>query len=70
MDLETKHLTIERVPLDSIHLDPANARAHDERNLDAIKASLQQWGQAEPLVVQAESRKVIGSQSWSETSFS
>ena len=26
-------LTIRRVPLDSIHLDPANARQHGERNL-------------------------------------
>ena len=58
MDLDT--LTIERVPVDSLHTDPANARTHDERNVAAIRASLEQWGQAEPLVVQGSTRKVIG----------
>ena len=57
--METK-LAIERVSLDSLHPDPANTRAHGERNLKAIQASLQQWGQAEPLVIQASTRKVIG----------
>ena len=32
--------------------DPANARTHDRRNLDAIKASLQAYGQRTPIVVQ------------------
>lgn len=31
--------------------DPQNARQHDERNLDAIKASLEQFGQRKPIVV-------------------
>jgi len=53
-------LTIRRVSLISLHHDPANARSHDERNLDAIAASLKQFGQAEPLVVQRLSGKVIG----------
>ena len=30
-------LTIRRVALDSLHLDPSNARAHDERNLETIQ---------------------------------
>ena len=29
-----------RVPLDALHEDPANARAHDDRNLDAIPLQL------------------------------
>ncbi len=58
--MDTASLTIERVALDSLHADPANARTHDSRNLEAIQASLKQWGQAEPLVVQASSGKVIG----------
>jgi len=46
-------LTIRRVPIDSLHQDPANARVHDERNLAVIKASLTRFGQQTPLVVDA-----------------
>jgi len=53
-------LAIRRVPLDSLHLDPSNARLHGPQNMDAIKASLQRFGQAEPLVVQKSSGRVIG----------
>jgi ParB-like chromosome segregation protein Spo0J len=53
-------LAVRRVPIASLHLDPANARSHPERNLDAIKASLARFGQAEPLVVQRSSSRVIG----------
>lgn len=53
-------LTIRRVPLASLHLDPANARSHGERNLEAIQGSLARFGQAEPLVVQASTQRVIG----------
>ena len=44
-------LVIKRVAISSLHPDPANARTHNERNLDAIRASLARFGQAEPLVV-------------------
>ncbi len=54
------NLTIRRVALSGLHFDPANARSHDERNLDAIAASLRQFGQAEPLVVQRGTGRVIG----------
>lgn len=60
MDHPTTSLSLRRVKLDSLHLDPANARAHDQRNLDSIKASLQRFGQAEPLVVRLENSRVIG----------
>lgn len=53
-------LTIKRVPLDSLHLDPANARTHGAENMQAIEASLRRFGQAEPLVVQASTGRVIG----------
>jgi DNA modification methylase len=57
----TSHpLTVRRVPLDALHLDPANAREHGEENLEAITASLKRFGQAEPLVVQKASGRVIG----------
>lgn len=53
-------LTIRRIALDTLHGDPANARLHGERNLEAIRASLARFGQAEPLVVQRSSQRVIG----------
>ena len=53
-------LVIRRVSLDELHLDPANARLHDDRNLASIRASLERFGQAEPLIVQSGSRRVIG----------
>ena len=53
-------LSIRRVSLSELVPDPANARAHNERNLDAIRASLARFGQAEPLVVQRSTRRVIG----------
>ena len=59
MEHVQQELAITRVPLDALHLDPANARAHDERNLAAIEASLARFGQAEPLVVQAGTGRVI-----------
>jgi DNA modification methylase len=42
---------VKRVPLDSVHPDPANARRHDERNLEAIKGSLARFGLQKPIVV-------------------
>jgi DNA modification methylase len=42
---------ITRVPLDSVHPDPANVRLHNERNLDAVKGSLARFGQQKPIVV-------------------
>jgi len=53
-------LIIRRVALADLHLDPANARLHGERNLEAIQASLARFGQAEPLVVQRSSGRVVG----------
>lgn len=51
-DLDTaRTLTVQRVPLASLRLDPTNARTHDERNLEAIKGSLARFGQQKPIVV-------------------
>ena len=41
----------ESVPVDELHHDPANARIHSSRNLEAIKASLARFGQQKPIVV-------------------
>lgn len=52
-------LNVLRVDISAVHPDPANARLHPETNLDAIKASLARFGQAEPLVVQRGTRRLI-----------
>ena len=39
-------------PIDSLHADPANARLHGARNVQAIVASLRKFGQRTPIVVQ------------------
>ena len=39
------------VPIGDIDFDPANARKHPEKNLNAIRASLRAYGQRRPLVV-------------------
>ena len=44
-------MTTETISIDSLSADPANARVHSARNLDAIKASLQRFGQQKPIVV-------------------
>ncbi len=50
MDNATQ-LRIKRVPIDSVHPDPANIRLHDSRNLEAIKGSLARFQQQKPIVV-------------------
>ena len=47
-------LALERVPLESLQPDPSNARVHDDRNIEAIAASLQRFGQRKPIVVDAD----------------
>ena len=59
MDTETA-LVIKRVSLDALHLDPSNAREHGQENMQAIVASLKKFGQAEPIVVQKSTGRVVG----------
>lgn len=40
--------------------DPANARKHSERNLEAIKASLRRFGQQKPIVVTKDGMVIAG----------
>lgn len=47
------------VDIESLVPDPSNPRTHDEKNLNAIRASLSEHGQVEPLVVQKSSMMVI-----------
>jgi DNA modification methylase len=53
-------MQIQRVATASLQFWPQNARSHGPLNMEAIKGSLLRFGQAEPLVVQASSRQVIG----------
>lgn len=53
------------VDIDSLVPDPQNPRLHNDRNLEAIKASLEQYGQCKPIVVRREGRVIIaGNGTW------
>lgn len=47
------------VAIEDLVPDPRNARLHDEKNLTAIEASLREFGQVKPIVVNAETRQII-----------
>ena len=47
------------VPLDTLTLDPANARAHNQRGIEAIAASLAAYGQRTPIVAQKKGDALI-----------
>ena len=53
-------LEVEIVPIEALTLDPRNARKHGRRNLEAIKGSLQQFGQRRPLVVRRDGQVIAG----------
>lgn len=44
-------MKIETVAISKLVFDPANARKHDKKNLEAIKGSLARFGQQKPIVV-------------------
>jgi len=44
-------MKLEKVAIESLNLDPNNARKHSARNLEAIAASLNKFGQRKPIVV-------------------
>ena len=47
------------VSIDSLTPDPSNARKHDKRNIEAIKASLARFGQTKPIVLHANGSTII-----------
>ena len=57
--MPSQPLVITRELLASLHPDPSNAREHGPENLLSIRASLRQFQQVEPLVVQRSSRKIV-----------
>lgn len=53
-------MKIESKDVSSLTLDPANARLHGERNLEAIKGSLARFGQQKPIVVTPDGVVIAG----------
>ena len=49
----------ERVSIETLVLDPENARKHPVTNLEAIKASLNEFGQQRDILVSRKSRTVV-----------
>src|SRR5947209_16436552 len=47
-------MTTESLPIQDLHPDPANARRHSKRNLEAITSSLARFGQQKPIVIDAD----------------
>ena len=58
--MATDVLKIENVPIATLRPDPANARQHPVRNLEAIAASLQRFGQQKPIVVARDGTVIAG----------
>jgi hypothetical protein len=60
-DLSYIHESLQHiaVPIANLTPDPKNARKHDRRNLDAIKASLDRFGMRSPIVVQRNGDTMI-----------
>lgn len=56
----TESLKIKKVRCNTLIEDTGNARKHNKRNMAAIAASLERFGQVEPLVIQKNSKQVIG----------
>jgi len=46
--------------IEKLEFDPANPRNHSEKNLNAIRASIEEHGQVEPLIVHKKNNVVIG----------
>lgn len=53
-------LEVVEVPVEQLKLDPKNARLHGPTNIEAIKASLDRFGQRKPIVVSKNMTVVAG----------
>lgn len=53
-------MEIEVVSISALSLDPANARKHPKKNLEAIKGSLKKFGQQKPIIVDGNDVVVAG----------
>lgn len=57
-------LVIRRVPITDLHEDQENARRHTKENVAAVRASLAEFGQQKPLVVDHMGKIVCGNATW------
>lgn len=53
-------MKVDHIDTDKLTVDPANARTHGPRNLDAIKASLAKFGQQKPIIVGSDNVVIAG----------
>jgi len=53
-------MQVETIRIEELTPDPANARKHDERNLAAIRSSLQAFGQQKPIVIDERGVVIAG----------
>lgn len=51
---------VEQVAVDELRFDPRNARKHDQPSIDAIAASLREFGQQKPIVATADGTVIAG----------
>lgn len=60
VEAKEPQVVVERVHVDELKLDPKNARKHPDRNLAAIRASLERFGQQKPIVVKKDGTVIAG----------
>ena len=53
-------MQVKSIEVKSVKQDPKNARQHGERNVEAIKKSLQRFGQQKPIVLSSDGIAVAG----------
>lgn len=53
-------MKIEKIDISKLVHDPANARKHSDKNIDAIKGSLIRFGQQKPIVVTGDNIVIAG----------
>jgi len=58
--MEEPNLNIKTVAIETLEYDPFNVREHDERNIEAIKASIARFGQQKPIVVKKDGTVIAG----------
>lgn len=59
MNTPVDGIVVERVKLGQLNTDLVTARTHDERNVDAIAASLKEHGQYLPILIQRSSLSIV-----------
>ena len=57
--MHSNRISVSESLISSLVDDPENPRSHDDRNIEAIMASLRKHGQVEPLIVQSGTNMVI-----------